>query len=547
MSDDALRAEQMQPVIAKIHMTQQFLTHVDIIDEQHRFMTNMFNRLVDDLRSRAPISKTEDTIRQLFDYCYYHFRSEEKIMEAVGYPDIERHKKQHCFFIDRLMNLSSKAQPDEQSMGESAQFLGKWFQGHILTTDRKLGDFAGTERVNDRSRIDGVDHSLAGDHRNTQGGSILREINVHKLWLAGGSPRCAELEFADMSGLNLDEVDLSSASLMGANLSGTQLRRANLSNANLTGADLEQADLTGANLTGADLRGANLHRALLTAAILRGADLCPSPAPVSTSLPATDIETTPTVLTEAKLKRAIFCNAKLAGCDFTGADLVQVDLSGADLSGAIMIGADLHDARLDGAILTGTVIELAMLDDDAVRTIVVAGGAVEQHRPEMSIAEFANAIKDHELWIESDGANGRRLDIDSMTIPHVKMTNRRLAFCRIRRCNIIGGEWINVDFRMSDFSFSCMPNINLEQSILRGLTALRINCTGANLSSTDISALPLAGRNESWPANFEGSIFRNVNLTGAKIDGAIMRKVNLSGANMDGVSVDNTDFEDAIR
>jgi uncharacterized protein YjbI with pentapeptide repeats len=103
--------------------------------------------------------------------------------------------------------------------------------------------------------------------------SVLRELMVHRNWLNGKGGRPADLDFKDMSGMNLERARLGSASLAGVNLSRSNLRRADLSKASLIGADLEEADLLDADLTDADLRGANLHRASLTGANLRGADL----------------------------------------------------------------------------------------------------------------------------------------------------------------------------------------------------------------------------------------------------------------------------------
>jgi len=64
----------------------------------------------------------------------------------------------------------------------------------------------------------------------------------------------ANLRGADLSNLNLSQVNFGWAKLQGANLSGTILRNA----------DLTQADLSDANLSETDLIGANLKRAILS-------------------------------------------------------------------------------------------------------------------------------------------------------------------------------------------------------------------------------------------------------------------------------------------
>ena len=64
------------------------------------------------------------------------------------------------------------------------------------------------------------------------------------------------------------KCDLSGANLEGVNLMDANLEVANLMDANLSGANLAYADLNGANLAGADLESARLGRFDLRGAIL---------------------------------------------------------------------------------------------------------------------------------------------------------------------------------------------------------------------------------------------------------------------------------------
>lgn len=75
------------------------------------------------------------------------------------------------------------------------------------------------------------------------------------------------LEYADLSGL-----DLAYANLSGANLKYANLSKATLYLANLTNATLDFANLSGASLNGANLSGATLFMTDLTNANLTGTD-----------------------------------------------------------------------------------------------------------------------------------------------------------------------------------------------------------------------------------------------------------------------------------
>lgn len=78
----------------------------------------------------------------------------------------------------------------------------------------------------------------------------LKEVlRLHELWLKGdGTGLKANLNYTDLSDLDLYGVNLKCADLFGADLSGIDLRYADL-----VGADLRSANLSGANLIGSKL------------------------------------------------------------------------------------------------------------------------------------------------------------------------------------------------------------------------------------------------------------------------------------------------------
>lgn len=86
--------------------------------------------------------------------------------------------------------------------------------------------------------------------------------------LRGANLNCAQLQGVNFRGVNLRGADLNWADLRGSNLRG-----ANLSYTNLSWATLRKADFSCANLTGANLRGANLSSADLCSGDLRSCDL----------------------------------------------------------------------------------------------------------------------------------------------------------------------------------------------------------------------------------------------------------------------------------
>jgi uncharacterized protein YjbI with pentapeptide repeats len=111
---------------------------------------------------------------------------------------------------------------------------------------------------------------------NLQPAQAFNREHVKQLLKTNKCPGC-DLTYADLSGKNLKEADLTGANLNAANLHGAKLQRANLTGANLNLVDFSEAKLNGANLTGASLvlawfNKARLDGANLTKAILDGQD-----------------------------------------------------------------------------------------------------------------------------------------------------------------------------------------------------------------------------------------------------------------------------------
>src|SRR5258708_4395867 len=87
---------------------------------------------------------------------------------------------------------------------------------------------------------------------------LIRADIEQRIQNVGGSNRL------DVSGQNLQGIDLREVVLSAANLSGAFLIRADLSGAHLINANLSDADLSGALLIEADLSGATLSGTLIT-------------------------------------------------------------------------------------------------------------------------------------------------------------------------------------------------------------------------------------------------------------------------------------------
>jgi uncharacterized protein YjbI with pentapeptide repeats len=127
---------------------------------------------------------------------------------------------------------------------------------------------------------------------------------------------------ADFIDANLNDADLRGVDLRRANLSGADLREADLIGAHLFGANFSRVDLRNAYLYRADFSRANLSEANLSEAILRKADL-----------------------SRADLSRADLSRVDLNETIFSGTLLCETILSRANVGWTIFGDLDLRTVK----------------------------------------------------------------------------------------------------------------------------------------------------------------------------------------------------------
>ena len=198
-------------------------------------------------------------------------------------------------------------------------------------------------------REDGQPHQATLHLADLAGVKIDGTTQIEERWrlvweIVNRGAKNRNLNGADLTGADLQQLDLSGANLSEARLDGASLRGANLSGADLTGVSLHSADLTGANLAGANLYEAQLNGASL-----------------------------PSVLSGANLRKANLSGLDLAGYDLSGLNLSRAELRWTNLAEADLSGADLSEAHLEGAYLWQ-----ANLQNANMRGVYLAGAYLWQ-------------------------------------------------------------------------------------------------------------------------------------------------------------------------
>ncbi|KAF6017671.1 KCTD9 [Bugula neritina] len=145
----------------------------------------------------------------------------------------------------------------------------------------------------------------------------------------------ADLSKLDLRNINFKYANLSDTNLAGANLSHVNFERADLSNSCLDGANMMAVKLVCAQLEGASMKGCNFEDPSGSRANMEGANL-------------KEVNLEGSHMAGVNLRVATLKNSNLRNCDLRGAILAGSNLENCDLSGCDLLDANLRGANLEG-------------------------------------------------------------------------------------------------------------------------------------------------------------------------------------------------------
>ncbi len=106
------------------------------IDEQHRWLVDLTNKLHDAFQAGADDAEIGDILEGLMDYTMNHFIVEEELFDRLGYPETDAHKQYHNRFTEQVMSLIDRHEAGEVVGAEALELLKNWLTHHILKVDK---------------------------------------------------------------------------------------------------------------------------------------------------------------------------------------------------------------------------------------------------------------------------------------------------------------------------------------------------------------------------------------------------------------------------
>jgi hemerythrin len=130
--------------MAFITWSDDYVTGIDSIDEQHRHLVEIVNRFDEASRRGRGTRVMRDILNDLLGYTQEHFAHEESLMAAAGYPGLAKHQALHRQLLQKVERCQYEfEQEGHRVTGAVRDLLRYWVESHLLQEDQ---EFAGIFR-----------------------------------------------------------------------------------------------------------------------------------------------------------------------------------------------------------------------------------------------------------------------------------------------------------------------------------------------------------------------------------------------------------------
>lgn len=120
------------------------LVGIPQVDAEHRQLFAIIQRVEDALGCDDDLVQVLAfaAIQELIDYTRTHFASEERLMRAAGYPQLDAHLGLHSVLLHTVDDMALRVEVgDPAACLELSKFLFTWLIDHILLEDRTFAAF----------------------------------------------------------------------------------------------------------------------------------------------------------------------------------------------------------------------------------------------------------------------------------------------------------------------------------------------------------------------------------------------------------------------
>lgn len=127
-----------QPVIA---WQDHYLIGHPRIDFEHRIFFDLIASYHESRVAGAPSDKLLRILEEIVLYAKFHFKSEENMMQDLGYPGLEAHRALHLRLTEGLGTKVSAVRLGRHQPMDVEAFLVEWFVNHVTHEDARVSEF----------------------------------------------------------------------------------------------------------------------------------------------------------------------------------------------------------------------------------------------------------------------------------------------------------------------------------------------------------------------------------------------------------------------
>lgn len=127
--------------------TPQLDVHIPAMNEEHRWLISLMNRLHDQVNSGADRDAQGKTLEELGKATVKHFADEELVMARMGFPKLEHHKKLHQQLLTKFGTHAANFKGGAPLGPEFFHFLKFWLSAHIQGMDMQYSDYASANKL----------------------------------------------------------------------------------------------------------------------------------------------------------------------------------------------------------------------------------------------------------------------------------------------------------------------------------------------------------------------------------------------------------------
>ncbi len=125
-----------------IFWTGEFSVGVSEMDNQHKKLIAMINKLIEEPDAKTNSHTISDLLTAMITYAQEHFRAEEALMSEHGYPLKDMQTEQHKSFVKKTVDFCSAVEVGVDIVPHAMlEYLKGWLVHHILEQDMKYKSF----------------------------------------------------------------------------------------------------------------------------------------------------------------------------------------------------------------------------------------------------------------------------------------------------------------------------------------------------------------------------------------------------------------------